>query len=196
MSSHLLVVRNATVWNATLSPPEHEWSGQDKANFAVAVATAVFTGLIPIALYFYQRHKSREERLQYHLEQIANSTAMTVIGRFKKHCRDIGGTPSPHYAAVFRKNKAMGPITEEELDAVDHARRVLAGIWDSFVEDAKAGRVPAKYLRRFVLRGFGYEELVEPLDCANWYRIGLDATQGKWGRQCCMSASKTKLPDA
>ncbi|CAL5226746.1 g9599 [Coccomyxa viridis] len=102
-----------------------------------------------------------------------------------------------HWQSAFKPDEDMGSAEK----AVETARCILADYWDELLECYESGLLPAKsWIPEWVPRGpfwvpkdmlepegnilrkaEDYMRLVEPIDVANWYRLGIHEQTGKDG---------------
>jgi hypothetical protein len=156
------------------------WSSKDIVNASLSILTFLATLFIPVAIAFYTyrqeqllAERERRERLQRFEERLAGiAEAFFSLQNFKDSCKRAG---RDDYAIVYRDRHTSHRLREtgEAIDYVklDAARALLANTWDGVADDQKDGLLPRTGLKKRILRrGKNYMFLVEPLDCANWYR--------------------------
>lgn len=106
------------------------------------------------------------------------------------------------YWLYWQRHMAPGLPDDSEEKRVDNARRALGRFWDEVFEFYHAGALPMGACHplcgpksiltgNFLRKAQDFQSLVEPLDCANWYRLGIfqqshkDGTpKGDYGAQC------------
>jgi hypothetical protein len=110
------------------------------------------------------------------------------------------------YWLYWQRNMADGLPNDNEEKRVDTACRVLSQFWDEIFEFYHAGALPTGECHplcgpksmgssNFLRKALKFQELVEPVACANWYRLGIDLEKqdkkdpkskpkGDYGPQC------------
>ncbi|EIE24331.1 hypothetical protein COCSUDRAFT_41566 [Coccomyxa subellipsoidea C-169] len=114
----------------------------------------------------------------------------TEMAKYQVELQKEYETLQPHLDAIYAFRDKHGMSTyyltcmeglqrkTKEAASVDKARRALNAYWKAVKNSYELGTLPVpgnEFLSGHMLRkGVDYRNLVEPLDCANWYRLGID----------------------
>jgi hypothetical protein len=143
----------------------------------ISIVSLVVSGLsflLSLAGAFWARYVQKWDRYRHWVVETSNCDAMYVVGQFKQRCDEV----HQPYAKVFQAHMPVHEggdvvISADALAAVEKARNQLRGIWSAIRLECEAGLFPWAGPRKMLLKRAGNcLKLIEPLDEANWLRIG------------------------
>ena len=152
-------------------------------SFAISLATFLFSMIWSP----FQKTRTDEIRLCLDLKRRYTTEMqqyMDTLYTFKKR-------HGPRYYVRWQSSWHPDMDVDSDERDVNKARNFLAAYWDELLECYETGALPrGSWIPHWVPRGpfwvpmdmlsgkflrkaTDYMELVEPLDCANWYRLGI-----------------------
>ena len=171
----------------------------DVGKAALLCGVGVCVGLARLSLSVFQKARAEQIRLSQDLRRRYTLELQKHLDTLYTYKKSHQPRYYLHWRYTFRPDEDMGSAEKE----VEIARRSLADYWDEFLECYESGLLPTKsWVPQWVPRGpfwvpedtlsldgntlrkaKDYMRLVEPINVANWYRLGIHEQFGKDGKE-------------